>query len=96
MEDSLSGAPEAKLAWPNEGMLEDISAAAVQIQVPTIVLAGELDNLDSVEQHRREVIARIPGAKLQVISGSGHLLPIDEPVRTAEAIRRFVQEDIQT
>lgn len=94
VEDSLSGAPAAKLAWPNEGMVEDISAEAAEIQVPTLVIAGELDKLDSIEQHRQEVVARIPGAKLEVIRGSGHLLPIDEPVYTAEAIRRFVRENI--
>ncbi len=92
VEDSLSGAPGAKLAWPNDGMVEDISAAAAQIQVPTILIAAELDNLDSIEQHRREVIARIPGATLEIIPGSGHLLPIDEPVRTAEVIRHFVEQ----
>jgi len=93
VEDSLSGAPAAKLAWPKEGMVEDISATAAQIRVPTIVIAAELDNLDSIEQHRREVIARIPGATLEIIPGSGHLLPIDEPIRTAEVIRRFVEQN---
>lgn len=91
VEDSLSGNPAAKLAWPSEGMLEDISLAAEEIRVPTIVIAAERDNLDSIEQHQREVIARIPGSMLEIIPGSGHLLPIDEPVLTAEAIRRFVQ-----
>jgi pimeloyl-ACP methyl ester carboxylesterase len=94
VEDSLSGAPGAKLAWPNEGMVEDISAAAAQIRVPTIVIAAELDNLDSIEQHRREIIARIPGATLEIIPDSGHLLPIDEPVRTAEVIQRFVEQNV--
>lgn len=65
VEDSLSGTAEAKLAWPTSGMLEDISSEVEKIAVPTLVLAGEQDRLDSVEQHRREVIARIPGAKLK-------------------------------
>lgn len=94
VEDSLSGAPAAKLAWPNEGMLEDISAAATAIRVPTMVIAGELDNLDSIEQHRREVLARIPGSTLKVVPGSGHLLPIDAPARVAEIIRQFIQDQL--
>jgi len=94
VEDSLSAAPAAKLAWPLHGMLEDISAAAAQIRVPTIVIAAELDNLDSIEQHRREIIARIPGATLEIIPDSGHLLPIDEPALTAATIQRFVQQSI--
>ena len=92
VQDSLSGTPEAKLAWPISAMLEDISREVSKITVPTLVLAGEHDRLDSVEQHRREVIARISGARLEIISDSGHLLPIDEPVRTARAIDQFVRQ----
>jgi 3-oxoadipate enol-lactonase len=91
VEDSLSGTPEAKLAWPTSAMLEDISSEISKIAVPTLVLAGEHDRLDSVEQHRREVVSKISGARLEIISNSGHLLPIDEPVQTARAIDRFVR-----
>lgn len=94
VEDSLSGASAARLAWPNEGMLEDISAAVATIQVPTVVIAGECDRLDSIEQHRREVIARIPRSRLEVVAGSGHLLPIDAPARVAEIIRQFVRTQV--
>lgn len=92
IEDSLSGQPDAKLAWPTAGMLEDISSEVGKIEVPTLVLAGERDRLDSIEQHKQEVVARIPGAVLEIIPYSGHLLPIDEPRRTADAIRAFLQE----
>ncbi len=92
VQDSLSGTPEAKLAWPTAAMLEDISSELPRITVPTLVIAGEEDRLDSVEQHRREVVARIPGARLEIIAHSGHLLPIDEPVPTARAIDRFVRQ----
>ncbi|TCK72488.1 alpha/beta fold hydrolase [Acidipila rosea] len=91
VQDSLSGTTEAKLAWPTSAIDEDISAEVSNISVPTLVLAGELDRLDSIEQHRREVIARIPGARLEIIPHSGHLLPIDEPVRTAKAIDSFLK-----
>ncbi|SEG03241.1 Pimeloyl-ACP methyl ester carboxylesterase [Bryocella elongata] len=90
IEDSLSGTPEAKLAWPSAAILEDISAEVPKISVPTLVLAGEVDRLDSVEQHRREVIARIPGATLAIVPHSGHLLPIDEPIRVAHEIDSFL------
>ncbi len=89
VEDSLSGVPEAKLAWPTSGMLEDLSSEASRIAVPTLVLAGEQDRIDPIEQHRREIVGRIPGAHLEVIAGSGHLVPIDEPVRLAHAIADF-------
>ncbi|GJG86786.1 hypothetical protein tb265_19670 [Gemmatimonadetes bacterium T265] len=87
--DSLSGAPGAKLAWPTAGILEDLSSEVSRIAVPTLVLAGERDRLDSVEQHRREIIARIPNARLEIVADSGHLVPIDEPAALARAIADF-------
>jgi len=92
VEDSLSGVPEAKLAWPTSAILEDISSETSRIAVPTLVLAGEQDRLDSIEQHRREIIARITNARLEIIADSGHLIPIDEPVKLARAIAEFITQ----
>lgn len=88
--DSLGASREAVLAWPNIALLEDISADVPNIDVPTLILAGEEDHLDSIEQHRNEVQSRIPNARLEVICGSGHLIPIDEPVQLSQAIEKFV------
>ena len=82
--------PEAKLAWPTTAIREDTSAEVGRIAVPTLLLAGEQDRLDSVEQHRREVILRIADARLQIIPGSGHLVPVDEPAALADALKAFV------
>jgi hypothetical protein len=59
VEDSMSGSRVATMAFPMGSILEDISSEASKIRVPTLVLAGELDRLDSVDQHRHEVVARI-------------------------------------
>jgi pimeloyl-ACP methyl ester carboxylesterase len=81
---------EAKLAWPTSLAYEDISGVVGEIAVPTLILAGDQDRQDPLEQHRREVLPRIPGANIEVISDSGHLIPIDQPQQLAEAIRAFV------
>jgi pimeloyl-ACP methyl ester carboxylesterase len=52
----------------------------------------EHDNLDSVEQHRRQDLPRIANAQLEVIAGSGHLIPIDAPEQLTSAISRFVSQ----
>jgi 3-oxoadipate enol-lactonase len=88
--DNLAGSPQAKLAWPTSAAYEDISAQVRNIAVPTLILAGDQDRQDPLEQHQREVLPRIPGAKMKVIRDSGHLLPIDQPDQLADAIRRFV------
>jgi pimeloyl-ACP methyl ester carboxylesterase len=90
VEDSMSGSREATLAYPTASILEDISSEVSKIDVPTLVLAGELDRLDSIEQHKREVVARIPNAQFAIVKGSGHLIPIDEPVQLAKEIAGFV------
>ncbi len=92
VEDSLSGAPAAKMAWPTAAILEDISSEVSRIAVPTLVLAGEHDRIDSIEQHRREIIGRIANAQLKIISASGHLIPIDEPLQLVSAIGEFVAQ----
>ena len=92
VEDSLRGSPEAKKAWPTSGIVEDISGEVPKISVPALIVAGELDRLDSVEQHRREVLPRIRNARMEVLGGSGHLIPIDAPEQLASAIARFVTE----
>jgi 3-oxoadipate enol-lactonase len=88
--DNFAAAPQAKLAWPISSAYEDISAQVKDISVPTLVVAGEQDRQDPVEQHRREVLSRIRGAKLLVIPECGHLVPIDQPAQLADAIRTFV------
>ena len=88
--DNFASSPHAKLAWPTSSAYEDISALVGNIAVPTLILAGELDRQDPLEQHQREVLPRIPGATIKVIRDSGHLIPIDQPHQLAGEIRDFV------
>jgi pimeloyl-ACP methyl ester carboxylesterase len=89
VEDSLSGSREATMAYPMESILEDISPEVEKFNVPTVLLAGELDQVDSIERHETEVLAYLPNAEFKIIKGSGHLIPIDEPVQLAKEIARF-------
>jgi pimeloyl-ACP methyl ester carboxylesterase len=86
----MSGSHEATMAYPTESILEDISAAVANINVPTVLLAGELDQVDSIERHKTEVLAYLPNAEFKIIKGSGHLIPIDEPHELAKEIASFV------
>ena len=88
--DSLRGAPQARVAWPNYTSRKDISDEVQRIAVPTIVIAGELDRVDPVEVLQAEVLSRIPQATLRVLPGTGHLSPLESPQGVAEAIDHFV------
>lgn len=90
--DSLRGAPQARQAWPNAAMLEDITGNVAFIDVPVMVIAGELDQVDRVETLQTELLPRIAGARLQILAGTGHLSPLESPLEIATMIRRFVVE----
>ncbi|MEW6344848.1 MAG: alpha/beta fold hydrolase [Paraburkholderia sp.] len=90
IEDSLKAAPQAKAAWPNVAMREDITEAVASIDVPTIVISGELDQVDRVATLQAELLPRIPHAAMHILPGTGHLSPLEAPADVARTIARFV------
>jgi pimeloyl-ACP methyl ester carboxylesterase len=89
IEDSLRGAPQAKAAWPRSTSLEDITREVAAIDVPTIVIAGELDPVDSVGLLEAQLLSRIPHAVLHVLPGTGHLSPLESPQELGRLIAEF-------
>ena len=90
IEDSLKGAPQAKAAWPDVAMREDITAAVASIDVPTIVVSGERDEVDRVATLQAELLPRIAHAAMHILPGTGHLSPLEAPAEVARMIARFV------
>ena len=61
-----------------------------RIQVPTLVLCGREDRLCPVVRH--ELIRDlIPGSRLEIIEGAGHLPVLEQPQQTNEAISRWLK-----
>lgn len=58
-------------------------------EVPTMLVWGERDTVIPVA-HARAAHALIPGSRLEVLPGVGHLLPVEAPGRLAELIADFV------
>jgi pimeloyl-ACP methyl ester carboxylesterase len=56
---------------------QDVSKETSSIAVPTLVIGGELDQVDTPEILEKEVISIIPNARLEIVKGSGHLLPLE-------------------
>jgi pimeloyl-ACP methyl ester carboxylesterase len=56
-----------------------------EIRCPTLVVAASHDQLRSMEE-ARELQTGIPGAVLEVIEDSGHMIPIEAPERLAKVI----------
>jgi pimeloyl-ACP methyl ester carboxylesterase len=68
----------------------NVKNRVANINVPTVLLAGELDQVDSIERHQTEVLAYLPNAEFKIIKGSGHLIPIDEPHELAKEIASWI------
>ena len=90
IEDSLRAAPQAKHAWPNVAMAENIATEVAAIEVPTLVISGEHDQVDRVATLQAELLPRIPQAKLHILPGVGHLSPLEDPKAVAQQIEGFI------
>jgi pimeloyl-ACP methyl ester carboxylesterase len=89
IEGSLRGAPQAKAAWPKATSLEDITNNVAAITVPTLVIAGGADRVDSVDLLKAELLSRVPHAVLHVLPGTGHLSMLESPWELAQLIAEF-------
>jgi 3-oxoadipate enol-lactonase len=59
------------------------------IQVPTLVLRGEGDNV--CRSATKLLSETIPGARAVIIPGAGHMAPLEVPAAFSETVRAFVQ-----
>lgn len=57
------------------------------LTLPTLVLAGELDS--KFCQLARQMAAHLPQAQLQIISGAGHTIHLEQPDAFAKLIHEF-------
>lgn len=88
--DSLKGSPQAKKAWPDDVMNEDITTAVTAIRVPVKVVIGEKDQVERISVLKAELLPRIPQADLHIIPDAGHLLPLEAPEELARVIGGFI------
>jgi pimeloyl-ACP methyl ester carboxylesterase len=88
--DSLAAGEDARLAWPLHEITADITAAASTIEIPVQVLAGEHDQVDPPAALRARLLPVIPGARMTVIEGTGHLSPLEVPGLVAAQLDEFV------
>ncbi|WP_307843209.1 alpha/beta hydrolase [Arthrobacter sp. MSA 4-2] len=68
--------------------------SATDLTGPVLLIAAELDDLGSLEGQRR-LAAMIPGARLEVLAGTGHLVHYEKPLEAAALITAFLKEGRQ-
>ncbi len=84
LEDNLRCESGAWQAWLETGSRETL--ALETIDVPTLLIAGELDPVIPLELMRTEIIPHLTRFQLEIIAGAGHLLPLEAAGRVAELI----------
>ncbi|MES4908654.1 MULTISPECIES: alpha/beta hydrolase [unclassified Streptomyces] len=92
LEDSLLGASEARLAWPYQGMLQNVAAGVGAISVPVLVLAGSRDKVEPPTVLADHLLPLIPTASMSVLEDAGHLSPLETPDQLAAHISAFVAQ----
>jgi pimeloyl-ACP methyl ester carboxylesterase len=60
------------------------------LRVPILFLCGEADALTPPAVARR-MAAEVPGARVEIVPGAGHLTPLEDPERTAATLRSFFE-----
>lgn len=78
-------------ALVNQSALRRADVPAAAIRCPTLVVAGAQDALRSLDE-AQELTAAIAGATLQVLDGSGHMLPLEQPQALADTLVRWLNE----
>lgn len=91
IEGALRAEPSTRTALLRHalaGLRHDARRAARRIEAPTLVLAGEDDELLGPEAPRA-LAAAVPGAVFETIVASGHDLTLEQPLATAARVARF-------
>jgi pimeloyl-ACP methyl ester carboxylesterase len=73
---------EPEILWPELPPLETLS-------VPTLVVVGDRDKED-FQRIAKHVAARVPGARLEVIAGAGHVVGVDRPDELNRLLLEFL------
>jgi pimeloyl-ACP methyl ester carboxylesterase len=81
----VATSPDVRAGFLNAMTAMDLTDGIRALDVPTLVLVGSRDRLTPVALSRR-LAATIPGARLEVLEGFGHMLPLEAPDLVAERL----------
>lgn len=70
----------------------DRQGALAEFGGPALVLTGEDDRLCPMDRHDL-MHALMPQSRLVVVKGAGHLPPLERPIETLAALRRWLEEE---
>ena len=83
------GARMGHAAFATQSLLNRGEVMASRVECPTLIIAAAQDALRGPEE-TRELALQLPGACLQVIEGSGHMIPLEQPEALARSIMHWL------
>ena len=92
--ERLSNTPAGlalSLRGAGQGSMEPLHDRLASVRIPTLVIAGALDPIGLA---RAEVVAAdVPGARLEIVPGAGHMPHLESPARFRSLTLDFLQEE---
>ena len=83
--DTLAGAPGAKQAWTDHGMIASVAPRLRDYSGPVRLVLGEFDRVERPDVLRSAFANVLPQAIVTTIPAVGHLSPIESPAAIASA-----------
>jgi pimeloyl-ACP methyl ester carboxylesterase len=77
-------------AWLEAGSREDWAERVGVLELPAMVVAGELDRSLGPEQQRTATMPHLSQGELRVVQGCSHLVPMERAEEMAGLLREFV------
>jgi pimeloyl-ACP methyl ester carboxylesterase len=68
----------------------DVRADLAAVDVPTVVVVGDVDRL-TPPGHAREIARIVPGASLTVLPGIGHQVMQEHPAAVVDAVEELAR-----
>lgn len=84
--DALRLSSEGRSGWIDLGTRENFSKYAADIEVPVVIVAGELDRVDPPTVVKAHVVPHYPTAQVSFLQNRGHLLPVEAPQEVSTLI----------
>lgn len=87
--DRMCANPLAWRAWLEGGSLEDWSDRVGTLELPALVIAAEKDASLGPAVQRELTLPHLKNGRMEVVPGSGHLVPLEAPEKLAGLLREF-------
>ena len=78
-----------QIAQADEALTDEIEPFYPRLDLPVLVLWGREDKWIPVDRAHR-LADTIPGTRLELVDGAGHLVHLDQPVQLATRLERWL------